>query len=465
MKHVMRMVLACFLFTLSIRAEEAETAPATPAETNPIVAAAQSRITNLQARIVELQGKIDDAEKKVHELSYTIRTNEIAIKGMKGDEKKAERETLEAKNKLLALDLEQQQAALDQLKAERDRVQEDLRATQALKVAEEQGLPTSYPDILAALNKAVATNLRTHYVFLQAGLLSQAPFRLTTKADGVVMEDSGGSDVRGYLEATFRHRTAWLDPKNTVFADQSFPLLGTNELSPLRLIGRLGDCLLSPFTRTGDEPVSTFMESVFGDADLVPKDYEVRMGLASALGGSTADSTTVAGTGDAYIEGSLGWRLLYAGFGTNECHDAQRPLRTTFNLEALGGATTDRDFQDVHVYRAVGVATVWGIDPPEGTRNKSRTEMIAGVYWGQLEVPQLAGDADIPESLKGQKVVKGRNGDVDFSNEHAMMIRADMHLPMGDSGYFIVSGRYWNGLADIEPWSLSVGYSMPIGAP
>ena len=463
MKCIARMVLAGFLFMLTARAEEAETASASPAETNPVVAAAQTKITNLQARIAELQGKIEAAENKVHELSYTIRTNEIVIKGLKGDEKKAERELLETKNKLLALDLEQQQATLNELTAELGGVQKDLRATQALKVAEEQGLPTSYPDILAALNKGVATNLQAHYVFLQAGLLSQAPFRLTTKADGVVMEDSGGSDVRGYLEATFRHRTAWLRQEDVVFADQSFPLLGSNALSPLRLIGRLGDCLLRPFTDT--EPVSTFMESVFGDADLVPKDYEVRIGLASALGGSTADSTTVAGTGDAYVEGSLGWRLLYAGFATNAIHGNQRPLRTTFNLEALGGASTDRDFQDVHVYRAIGVATVWGIDPAKGAGNKNRTEMIAGVYWGQLEVPQLASDEDIPESLDGQKVVKSRNGDVDFSNEHAMMIRADMHLPMGDSGYFIVSGRYWNGLADIEPWSLSIGYSMPIGAP
>ena len=407
---------------------------------------------------------VHDAEAAVKAAQEAVAKTQTAITSNRIERKytkKEDRAKLDKEHDLLQATLKGEQAALAQAQAALDSAKDAHQGALALKTAQEMGVPASMPEIYESLRKSSAA-LPAQYVFLQAGFLSLNPYRITGKDGGLVMETSGDADVRPYVEATFRHRTAWLDKQAVVFADHSLPLAGTNNPGVLNWLAELLD---SPFRLLPGEddptPVGSFVNAVFGEADLVPRDYEVHVGLVGGVGEDEASAPTVAGAGDGYVEGSLGWRLWTTGFDPKDGINNGN-LRMTFNLEALGGMTTDREFQDVHDYRAVGLATVWGIKNNQDKNPNHNTELIAGLYWGQLEVPQLAAESDIPDELKGQKVVVGRNGDVDFSNEKATLIRVDMHVPAGDEGYFIVSGRYWTGLADIEPWTLGVGYSFPI---
>lgn len=402
-------------------------------------------LANRSKAVEEAVLKVQQAQAAVTQTLAAITSNELALKEAKNDAAKKE---LKAKGAELGEKLKSQYAVLAQAQAALDDAQDARQGALALKTAQEMGVPASMPQIYKSLQDAQA-ELPAQYVFLQAGFLSLNPYRITGKEGGLVMETSGDADVRPYVEATFRHRTAWLDANDLVFADQSLPLVSILTL-PLTLCGADEDC-----------PVIRGLNKLLGKADLVPRDYEVRVGLVGGVGEDEASAPTVAGAGDGYVEGSVGWRLWTAGFEPRDSGNSGI-LRATFNLEALGGVTTDREFQDVHDFKAFGLATVWGIKNNKEEKSKHNTELVAGLYWGQLEVPQLAAEADIPDALKGQKVVVGRNGDIDFSNEDATLMRIDLHVPAGDEGYFIVSGRYWTGLADIEPWTLGVGYSMPI---
>ena len=440
--------------------------------------AKKARVDAPLADLVERRGDavttaekaVQTAEAEVARLTKSIETNKVAMDAKKEDEAKKPFKEIDTK---LKDELAKAKATLATAEADLAAAQDGQRAALAIKTADELGAPASMKEIYDTLKKTSA-NLPAQYVFLQAGLLSLNPYRIVSKDAGLVMETSGDSDVRPYLEATFRHRTAWLDSDDWVFADEKMPLASTKQLAPLNIVAAMLDWPINGiahcFTdgkaerpRDDGDPdyVSRFVNFVFGEADLIPRDYEVRVGLVGAVGQDDAASPTVAGSGDTYVETSLGWRLLTAGCSADTNLLKTGNLHATLNFEALGGIVTERNFQDVHDYQAIGLATVWGITNNQD-QPKRRTELIAGAYWGKLEVPQLVAESEVPDDLKGQKVVLGRNGDVDFANADAMMVRVDMHVPAGKDGFFIVSGRYWTGLSDFEPWTLSVGYSLPL---
>ncbi|MEM7396421.1 MAG: hypothetical protein AAF492_29145, partial [Verrucomicrobiota bacterium] len=336
-----------------------------------------------------------------------------------------------------------QQKKVDDAKIDMDRAEEELndaktavgtaddalRAAGILAAADRLGHKATVEEITRLVSEDVAENLPSQYVFFHGGLISLNPYDINRMNDAFVLESSDDSDLKLFLEVVFRHRTAWLDPEDWVFADRT-----------LRLCDVLGGI---PGLSDGDRTTTNIVDRLLPQFDLVPKDYEIRIGL-SGIGGSEGDATgsTVAGAGDAYLEGSAGWRIWTAGMydKNNQPYQGEdRPsLRSSFNFEILGGISTDRELNDVHDYLALGVATVWGIDPTDYNRaqDRRRIELVAGVYWGEVEVPVFLSPNLVPEELEGQRVIASNNGSVDFDDESGTMIRGDVHFPMGDNGYF-----------------------------
>jgi len=269
-----------------------------------------------------------------------------------------------------------------------------------------------------AINEIVNPNIPPQFLYLEAGFISLNPYTITKTEDKFTIDDASDTDSSFYIGVIFRHRGAWLYPEDRLKYKKS----GCN-----KTLNRLGEIFLA-------------------------KDFEVKFGFANQNEKATA--STIAGAGESFAEGSLGWPIVESEYDTNN------NIATTFNFELLGGLTTDSEFQDIHDYYGAGFASIWGIGlqrSPDGKapNDRRKVEIIVGGYYGVVETPEFVGD---------DRTLKSSNGFVDFENQEAVLLRADFRIPDNNRGYFSLGGRYWAGLDDLNPWSITIGYSYPLGA-
>ncbi len=285
-------------------------------------------------------------------------------------------------------------------------------------------------------------------------------------------------------------------PKPTVDQPKSEPAQTKSETAPPQIeyktksfILQMGAVILNPYTIKKDQN-GNFMLAESGETDtrffveaLVKQrnawleyklcqwcfDGEVRLGLNST--DKDASGAVVAGGGDAYMEINVGFRLsdylsqqkklkdyLRQG-GEQKQFLGKTNVFYSFNFpELIAGFVTDKGSQDIHVYYGGGAVAVFGIpyydvDNYDVDKKSRIIEFLAGTYAGAVELPRLIGDT---------REVKKKNDFPDFEYKFAAIWRGDIRFPIGENGFFTVNGRFYTFTDTINPWTVSLGYTIPI---
>lgn len=243
---------------------------------------------------------------------------------------------------------------------------------------------------------------RSQHFQLTAGIFMLNPYEIEENDMGeLVIDSDGDTDVRAFIESTFQYRRAWLPEKREHFKDG----------------------------------VDTWW------IDWVPDDYEFRLGLVATGGDGESAGTVTPGAGDAYGEVGVGYQLFRV-LGNDS-------VQNTFNIEGLYGFTTDIGAQDIHDYLGIGVASVWSIKNVQDRM----IQIFFGAYAGRVETPAFANDDDL--------VIEQDRGLAEFDDEFAITFRGDVHIPVLKTSYVSLSGRFHQGFEDLNPWSISLGYTIP----
>jgi hypothetical protein len=253
---------------------------------------------------------------------------------------------------------------------------------------------------------------KTPYFFVHAGGILLNPYTIKKNdEDRFMLEESGDTEARFFVEALYRNRYAWQD---------------------------------KAFKR------------------YTAMDYEMRLGVAGADNDPTG--AVVSGAGDAYMEFSIGKLVPCIEKGNNlHClNNLERApdegVKWVTNLEALIGFVTDKGAQDLHFYWGVGPVVTVGIPflTSEKQPGERTIEILGGVYFGQTDKPQFV-DSDTRE-------VKSKNDYPEFALEGAAIWRGDIRLPTGKNGFLTMGGRFISNLEGegINPWSVAIGYTIPV---
>ncbi|MEZ5962290.1 MAG: hypothetical protein R3F56_00460 [Planctomycetota bacterium] len=272
------------------------------------------------------------------------------------------------------------------------------------------------------------TPLASKIFMLHAGAVGFSPRTVKQGADGrweLASKDSG-EQTQGYVEAYFRNRCAWLN----------------------------GRSLANENGRSTDGKASGWW---------VPKDQTARIGFTFAKSDSeddtTVSATTLVGSGRFYAEASFGWPL---GF-LSVCAPDQ-PFNHTINLELRGGWVTDPDQHQLHSHYMLGLTSVWGFFATDSTqidyRKDRRIELLMGIDAGISEFPSI----DTVEA--DRTIVRREGGDIRFSRRGAFGLRAEINIPIADTGYLVIAGRAFDTFTrpyNEAEWNLTVGFAVPFG--
>lgn len=192
---------------------------------------------------------------------------------------------------------------------------------------------------------------------------------------------------------------------------------------------------------------------------IVPTDLEGRIGFVTET--KEVTGSTVAGSGEGFIEASVGWQLY-----------SQSPT-TSLNLETMFSMVTDREFQDIHDSYHAGFCYIAGIPVPNKTeqKNSDKTasetaaesidtrrviEFALGAYYCGVEVPRFADEET--------NLLVSNRGEPEFYTAKGAMIRGDINIPFDKSGSLCLVTRYYLGTEDINPWSLRLGVTINVQA-
>ena len=244
---------------------------------------------------------------------------------------------------------------------------------------------TSHAARLRVAAQTSEDSLGKHLV-LSAGVVTLNPYKID---DDFKVVSTGENDVKAFVELLFRDRAAWLD-----IGDRSPGL-----------------------------------------------DYEARFGYVFEDG--EASGSTIAGSGDVFMELNAGLRLCRLPTSAGSDVDG------TLNFELFYAMVTDRHAQDIHHQEAAGFTWVLGVPRRNGHR---KTEMLFGVYGAFVEVPDFVSD----ETLEVKKL---REEFPRFDAELGVMLRADIRIPVGQAGFLTFAGRH-HAVHDLNPWSFWIGYTV-----
>ena len=79
-----------------------------------------------------------------------------------------------------------------------------------------------------------------------------------------------------------------------------------------------------------------------------------------------------------------------------------------------------------------------------------------GIYYGMVDMPVFVNESS--------REVETKNSYPFFRGKHVYISRADIHVPIGKSGFLVVTGRFYipTEAAPVNSWNLSIGYTIPI---
>lgn len=250
---------------------------------------------------------------------------------------------------------------------------------------------------------------KTRYFQLNTGAVLLNPYTIKKNAaNKFTLDETGSTDSHFFTEIYFKHRAAWLDR----------------------------DCS---------------KQSSCGDGDF-------RIGFVST--GKDSSGAVVSGAGDAYVELSIAPANIWPKQDYPDPNKGQSIHDTpviSYHIvlpEFFGGLVTDKGAQAIHYYGGVGPAIVFGAP----YLDNRKVEALTGLYYGVTQSPQFV-DNDTRE-------VESRNDLPSFKSFPSWIWRADVNLPMGDSGFLSFKGRFSyltdrNDSGHINPWTVSIGYTIP----
>jgi hypothetical protein len=266
---------------------------------------------------------------------------------------------------------------------------------------EPKALKTAAGDVKKWIPGRVPVNPYGKYFMVNTGVVLLNPYKLTKGTVGgrevFEVESTSGSEYKFSTEIKMKRRYAWSAPADA---------------SPWGFV-----------------------------------DYDSRFGWV--VGEDDPSASTVVGSGDFYLEASLGtpvWPLVR--------HD-KGDFALTLNVEGLGSVATERGVQDLHSQYSAGVALVSGISTPIGGGRP--VEALLGLYYGRYEVPRFVDEADLPSS--GSILVVSQGGFPDYQGVESWTARADVHVPVGATGAIVVAGRFYLGVDEVNPWSVWIGFT------
>ncbi len=248
-----------------------------------------------------------------------------------------------------------------------------------------------------------AIDYNTALFFVHSGGILLNPYTIKRNADGnFMLEDSGDSDTRFFVEAMYRNRYAW---QNKALRNKW------------------------------------------------AMDYEMRLGIAGADNDPTG--AVVSGAGDAYMEFSIGKLIPNLN---NIPRAKSEGVKWVTNAELLIGIITDEGAQDLHFYYGLGPTVSVGIPLLDAdAKDTGRLiEVLGGAYFGMTDKPQLvSGDTN---------EVKSKDGYPEFALEWSLIWRGDIRFPIGNNGFVTMGGRFTSNLEGegINPWSVAIGYTIPV---
>ncbi|MGH0038294.1 MAG: hypothetical protein ACQGVK_24950 [Myxococcota bacterium] len=291
----------------------------------------------------------------------------------------------------------------------------------------------------------------TSHFFLQAGLVTLAPFQISKKrgtrnddnnfdeaADGervFALDDSSDLDVRGFMEIRAYNDDLW----------------------------NVADDLL----RYG-----TGVEGIFGACSAAqsghpcrcwaPSNIEARFGfLFNAEGDATAN--TAVGSGDLYGTFSFGWPLFRV---------VDKDISWSLNLEGVIDVVTDREVQDVHDREGVGLGvsiavpiraiSITGKTDESGDPIKRLLKFHIRGSFNAIEVPnETNSDFIAKDDPDKRTVIEEDGGYPKFQTDPAYGMDVDLLVPIGTNGYVVIGSSIF-GPASPNPWAVRLGITVPL---
>lgn len=203
---------------------------------------------------------------------------------------------------------------------------------------------------------------------------------------------------------------------------------------------------------------------------LLPDDWEARMGFVFD-GSSDTTTSTVVGGSDLYAQVAMGWNILRWSLPT--ISPEETPIRGAIDLEGALSLVTDSKFTDVHERYLIGPSLVFGIPliwttPAEDEEDDSTAETGARrehVALPIIEIVTRAGavNVDTPRFVPNAgREVRVEQGAPAYRGRWGFGLDMEINVPITRSlGYLVARGSLNAGF-DPNPWSLQLGYTIPL---
>jgi hypothetical protein len=265
--------------------------------------------------------------------------------------------------------------------------------------------------------------------FFHGGVRSVSPYRTTGDVDvanQAIALDRGKSDQRGYIEFQYTYDWAF------------------NSFEPSES---------STEARKSQWPLTQWFQDRFEPWEFVPKkdriDFQFGAGFnfgdSSSNGYKDANASTIAGSGDFYLNGGVGYQLVR--YSTNK-------WRFSVSPELSGGMTTDIDNFEVHPYAMPAMKIAIGFKPFDNAGNNLATILLR-VGYAFMDVPNVV-------TLNGQPAVAVRDGRIVYNSmEGGPAVEAQLMYPIGDGTSLVAGGRIMEA-GNADQWTFNIGLMISL---
>lgn len=266
--------------------------------------------------------------------------------------------------------------------------------------------------------------------FFHGGVRTVSPFRSKGEVDNTVHAialDRGHADNRGYIE--FQYTYDW----------------ALNSLQRSAGPASGADASRSKLVRTLAEAVSPWEFLPRNDAYDFTLHSGFNFGGDDANGLNDASASTIAGSGDFYIQGGIGRQLLR--FGGDRWRFSIAP-------EISGGLSTDLPNLEVHPYAIAGLKWAIGFRPKVSWSNNQAAVVLRTGY-AFADVPKLT-------TLHDEVALAVNNGRVEYqSMRGGPALEAQLLYPIGDGTSLVAGGRIMEA-GDADQWNFNLGLMVSL---
>jgi hypothetical protein len=251
---------------------------------------------------------------------------------------------------------------------------------------------------------------------------------IPTPSDKRLKLDKGGQTTNAFIEGGYRHRWAW-----------------ESDVAPPPRATPTGTFVTPTATPT---PCWWLATNLYVRDHL---DLEGRMGFVFGSSSTPSGAAAIVGGSDLYSEVTPGFRLWWA-----HLDDGVTRTRISLNLPEIRAAwSTDRAIDKVHESYLLGTALVIGGDWTQGADPYNPVELRFHAGAAHVEVPKFLSSDTRQIAIK--------NETIDFASDAwGFGVDVEANVPISRQlGYIMARGSFYTDF-DPNPWSLQIGYTIPI---